>query len=280
MHADAGDKTDAAPSRTDAAGGGQDASLPPTGTFPAVADVAAQGPFTANTVANTGPDNAYTLYHPMELAPGGVLNPIVSWGNGGGTTPALYPMLPRLASHGFVVIASNSSTVVGAQVRAGIDWLVQQNEDASSPFYHKLDTKNVGGAGYSFGGLATYAVADDPRYVTIVIISGANMTDKGPVAKLHTPTAYFCTDDDASKGNCDGDFNLATVPAFYGVMKGTGHVDVVVDPATRDRITKVTTAWLRWRQMADQTQKALFVGPGCSLCMDPEWVVQQKNDLM
>jgi esterase/lipase len=216
----------------------------------------------------------------MELGPGGVLNPIVSWGNGGGTTPGLYPMLPRLASHGFVVIAANASAVTGDQVRAGVDWLVQQNDLMTSPFYHKLDTKNVSGVGYSLGGLATFAIADDPRVVTIVIISGANMADKTPVAKLHTPSAYFCTDDDASQGNCDGDYAVVTAPTFYGVMKGTEHVDVVLDSATADRLTKVTTAWLRWQQMADQTQKRLFVGTGCLLCTDSQWVVQQKNGLM
>jgi hypothetical protein len=106
------------------------------------------------------------------------------------------------------------------------------------------------------------------------------MADKSPVAKLHTPTGYFCTDDDASQGNCDGDYAVVKAPTFYGVMTGTGHVDVVLDTATSDRLTKVTTAWLRWQQMADQTQKRTFVGTDCLLCTDSQWVVQQKNGLM
>jgi hypothetical protein len=103
------------------------------------------------------------------------------------------------------------------------------------------------------------------------------MMDKSPVAKLHTPTAYFCTDDDASRGNCDGDFAVVTVPSFYGVMSGTGHVDVVLDSATASRVAKVTLGWLRWQQMADQTQKPLFVGASCGLCSDREWRVMQKG---
>jgi hypothetical protein len=231
-------------------------------------------------VQNTAPNNAYTLFYPTELAPNGALNPIVSWGNGGGTTPGLYPMLPHLATHGFVVIASNASSATGPLLKAGIDWVVQQNEDSASPLYHKLDTKNVSGVGYSLGGLATYAIADDPRFVTIVIISGANMTDKSPVMKLHTPTAYFCTADSASKGNCDGDFAVVTAPSFYGVMLGTGHVDVVTVTSTSNKVSKATTGWLRWQQMRDQTQKATFVGPDCALCKDSMWTVMQKNGLM
>lgn len=254
--------------------------VPMTGTFPAVMDTGANGPFTAMTVRNTGPNNGYTLYRPSELAPNGVLNPIVSWGNGSTTTPSQYPMLPHLATHGFVVIASNNTQVTGELLKAGIDWVVAQNEESSSALYHKLDTKNVAGVGYSLGGLATYAIADDPRLTTVVIISGANMSNKMPVMKLHTPTAYFCTADSASKGNCDGDFALVTVPSFYGVLVGTGHIDVVTVSATANRISKATTAWLRWQQMMDLTQKKVFVGPDCTLCKDSMWSVMQKNGLM
>jgi hypothetical protein len=259
---------------------GANGNLPPTGSFPAVQDLTAMGPYTAQTIENTGPDGQYTLYRPKELAPNGVLNPIVSWGNGALTVPSWYSMLPHLASHGFVVIASDSSSVTADLVKAGIDWVVQQNETMSSELYHKLDTKNVAGVGYSLGGLATYGVADDPRLVTVVIISGANMSDRSPVAKLHTPTAFFCTDDDASRGNCDGDFAVITVPSFYGVMKGSQHVDVALDPATQTKLSKPLTGWLRWQQMADQTQQALFVGSMCGLCQDSAWAVQQKNGLM
>lgn len=262
------------------AGGMMAPTSPPTGTFPAVTDLMAKGPYTAKTVTNTGPNNAYTLYHPTELAPGGVRNPVVSWGNGGGTTPNLYPMLPHLATHGFVVIASNSSSATGPLLKGGIDWLEKQNADTSSMLHDKLDMKNVSGVGYSLGGLATYAIADDARLVTVVIISGANMADKSPVAKLHTPTAYLCTDDAASEGNCDGDFAVVKVPSFYGVMKGTGHVDVALDSGVSTLLSKVVTGWLRWHQMQDQTQKPTFVGPDCVLCKDSKWVVMQKNGLM
>jgi dienelactone hydrolase len=262
----------------DAAAPSGDASTTPR--FPAVTDTGAKGPYTATTINSTGPSSGYTVYHPSQLAPGGALNPIVAWGNGGFTTPDLYPLLPHLASHGFVVIASNNPFVVGDEVRAGIDWIAQQNDTASSPFYKKLDVRNVAGVGYSNGGLANLDVANDPRLVTIVIISGANVSADLRTAntpKLRTPMAYLCTEDDASRTNCAEDYAVASVPAFFGVIKGSDHFSVVLSQEVIDLLNMSTTAWLRWQQMGDQSFKARFVGASCGLCTDAKWTVQQKN---
>lgn len=240
------------------------------------------------TLTSTGPSGGYTLFHPKELAPGGALNPIVSWGNGGATTPGDYDyLLPHLASHGFVVIASNNPLVTGSEVRAGIDWIIEQSKDAASPFYQKLDVDNVSGVGYSAGGLATLSVADDPRFVTLVIISGANTTDSSRTMntpKLHAPMAFLCTGDSASKDNCANDYAVAKVPAFFGVMNGSTHTDVTEllglgVPAIMKRLAGATTAWLRWQQMADQSFKPMFAGADCGLCNDTNWTVEPQKNL-
>lgn len=271
---------DTAPSNS-----GPDTSTPsgPTtsGSFPPVSDLTASGPFTAATIRNTGPNNAYTVFHPSELAPGGVRNPIVSWGNGGATTPVDYPLLPHLASHGFVVVASNNPLVGGPQVRAGIDWILAQNDAAASPFYQKLDVNQVGGVGYSNGGLATLAAADHPALDTVVIISGGNVNQSlrnTNMPKLRTPIAYLCTADAASRGNCEADFRVAQVPAFFGVMNGSGHVDVTTflglgRPVILERLNASTLAWLRWQLMGDQSLRSTFLGSSCGLCTDPNWTV-------
>jgi hypothetical protein len=253
--------------------------------FPMISDPAAKGPYTSKTLSNAGPGGAYTVFHPSELASSGVLHPIVTWGNGGFTSPTDYPQLPHLASHGFVVIAANDSLVTGPQVRMGLDWIVQQNEQASSPFYKKLDLKRIAGVGYSNGGLATLDVADDARYVTIVIISGANLNEDSRsqnMPKLHTPIAYLCTDDDASEGNCSADFAVVKMPAFFGVMKGTAHTDVTTIlglgvASTITRVGSATTAWLRWQVLGDPSFKPSFVGADCGLCKDTNWAAQQKG---
>jgi hypothetical protein len=252
-----------------------DSNVPATGRFPPVADVYADGPYVPMTVNNTGPANAYTLFHPQELAPNGALNPILSWGNGMMTNPAMYPnLLPHLASHGFVIIAANTSSVTGADIRAGIDWLIEQNQDPASPLYQKLDPNNVAAFGYSMGSLGTFEIADDPRLTTTVHISGGAQGSAN-VRKLHKPAAFFC-DELTTAPNCQPDFDIAPVPVFYGVFKGADHVGTMLDPHI-SRVAGATTAWLRWFLMGDETQKAQFVGASCGLCTDPNWVVQQKD---
>jgi hypothetical protein len=273
---------------SDAALPSSDAALPSGDSgspYPPVADVSAMGPYAPMTVTSTGPGGAYTIFRPSELAPAGVLTPILSWGNGGFTWPEYYPQLPHLASHGFLVIASNSALVDGPLVKSGVDWIVQQNETSGSPFYKKLDVKRIAGVGYSNGGLAQLSTADDPRYLTVVIISGANVSEElrtQNMPKLHTPIAYLCTDDESSEGNCAADFAVVTQPAFFGVMKGSEHTDVTtlaglgVDAMIK-RSATATTAWMRWKVMGDPAYRAWFVGPDCQLCKDTNWTVQQKN---
>ena len=271
--------------QADAGTGGDD--TPATGTFPAVDDLGDDGPYTAVTEQNTGPGNGYTLYRPMQMAPDGVLNPVMSWGNGAVTSPVDYDyLLPHLATHGIVVIAPNDTMVTGAELKSGLDWLADQNDDSSSALYKRLDMNNAAGVGYSLGGLATYENADDPRYVAYVIISGANMADDTRsmnVPKLHAPVAYLCTDDDASKGNCAGDFGVVTVPAFFGVLNGSVHTSVTEllnlgDPAIEARLATAVTGWLRWQLMADQTRKSMFLGDDCALCKDSNWTVQPAKN--
>ncbi len=250
-------------------GGGDPMTL-----FPSVDDLKAAGPYTPITVTATGPSGGYTLFHPQELGPDGLKNPILTWGNGATTVPGLFPMLPHLASHGFVVIASDNAFVTGAELIAGIDWLFEQNEDAASMFFGKLDTTNVGSFGYSLGSLGTFEIAADPRLTTTVHISGGAM-DKAVVPNLKNPAAFFCGDpSDIANANCETDFEMATVPVFYGVFPGD-HLGIL--GAFEEQIRHAVTGWLRWRLMHDDSLEAMFVGPSCSLCMDASWTVKQKD---
>jgi hypothetical protein len=254
-----------------------------TSALPAVTDLTAAGPFTAKTVTGCGPNNAYTCYYPEELAKDGVKNPFLTWGNGAGTTPSNYTLLPHLASHGFVIIASNNTGVTADELRAGLDWLFSENERSGSDFYQKLDTSKVASMGYSLGSDGTFKIADDPRLVTTVHISGGAF-DKADTARLRNPALFVCggpggdgmTTGDIAHDNCDSDFEVTTVPTFYGVFVGGGHLGVLMSPYM-ERIRVPVTGWLRWRLMGDSTQKAVFVGDQCTLCQDPNWEVQQKN---
>jgi hypothetical protein len=181
--------------------------------------------------------------------------------------------------------------VDGTLLRAALDWLIGQNQEPSSEFYNKLDTTKIGAMGYSNGSLAIYRMLDapDPPDVsTTVHVSGgiwvsgdiAGLT-RDAVLKEQGPTAYLCDDtstaDGGTKENCEGDFELVTVPCFYGSLTG-GAVHVSIPfPPFRDRIARAATAWFKWHLMDDQSQESIFLGDECGLCQDPNWNVQRKN---
>lgn len=231
------------------------------------------GPFGATTTESTGPNRGYTLYSPQQLGREGVKHPVITWGNGATTVPSLFPLLPLLASHGFVVIASNNAFVTGAELKAGIDWLLEENARDGSMLFQQLDPTKVASMGYSLGSLGTFEIAADPRLTTTVHISGGAM-DKGVVPNLKKPALFICGDSsDIAHDNCESDFELAAVPVFYAVFPGE-HLGILGSHTAP--INKLAATWLRWRLMGDDALASQFVGPDCAVCKDSAWTVKQK----
>jgi len=258
----------------------------PTGStpFPAVSDPLAKGPYTAKTVESTGPNKNYTIYQPSELGKDGVKHPVLTWGNGGSTMPSWYPMLPHLATHGFVVVAANTVPSIGAEeplgkdMLAGLDWVLAENERAGSEYAGKLDPTRLAPFGYSMGGLATFTIVGDPRWVTTVHISGGNMGDGVKrVEKIHAPAMFLCGENDIAGPYCDIDFMaLTTQQVFYGTMMGEDHLGILAGEWA-DRIRGTVTAWMRWKLMDDATFQPTFAGADCLLCKDSNYTVKKKN---
>jgi hypothetical protein len=282
-----GDAAPRPPTITQDGGGVGDAAAGDAGPAPA-ADASAfppvavdkltmSGGFMAVTKTGVGPGSGFNVYHPRELGQNGLKHPVLTWGNGAVTTPDLYPLLPALATHGFVVIAAQTSFVDGATLKSGLDWMLAQNS-ASGEFQGKLDPTKVAAFGYSLGSLATFDIGTDPRLTTTVHISGGLMgSDRSKATAIKVPTAYFC-DKDETAANCDGDFAAQhTNPTFYARAPGQVHVDYVFDSAFINRMNAPVIAWLRWRLMGDQAMTVMFVGADCTLCKDPAWEVMKKN---
>jgi hypothetical protein len=250
-----------------------------TSNFPPVAidKLGSAGGFMAVTKTGVGPSGGYNVYHPQELGRNGVKHPVLTWGNGAATFPELYPLLPHLATHGFVVIAAQTSFVDGATLKAGLDWMLAQN-NASGEFQGKLDPTKTAAFGYSLGSLATFEIGTDPRLTTTVHISGGLMgSDRSQATAIKVPSAYFC-DKDETGVNCDGDFNAQhTYPRFYGRVPGAVHVDYVFNDDFINRMNAAVTGWVRWQMMGDTTSAGMFVGANCTLCRDSYWEVQKKN---
>ena len=257
------------------------------GPWPA-ADPAVPGPFTTVTEENVGPaagvgENdepvAFTLFRPEVLGESGLCHPVVTWGNGTGSDPSLYGILLRhLASHGFVVIASNSPNVADGDpppMVAGVTWVIEQNADATSALYQHIDVTHVGATGHSQGGFATTVAGGDSQVTTIAPLCGASNQ-----RNLHGPALLLCGGQDEVVP-CDG---------IEGVFDATDEQPIMLaNYLSADHANWVTffgdeispmeaavTAWMRVQLMDDTALRPWFYGAECQLCTDPAWEISQK----
>jgi hypothetical protein len=279
-------------------GAGSNGTACTVGAWP-TADPTMPGPFQVTTETNVGPADgtgadgganvAYTMYRPTDLAQGGLCHPVVTWGNGTGAMVSFYrSVLTQLASHGFVVIASNSpnvgTTVTGdeAPLLAGVTWVLQQNADPSSQLYQRIDTTHVGATGHSQGGFAASTAGGDARIGAIAPIAGA----MNPRGGLHGAALLLC-------GGMDITVPCSTVMSAFTAINNQPVMladQLAVDhtnwlsfgppmnpPAPLNPYVVAVTAWMRVHLMGDTALRPMFYGANCTLCQDTAtWSVMQK----
>jgi hypothetical protein len=245
-------------------------------TLPPITDYGANGPFATTTTTGTGPDGMYTMVRPTTLGDNGFKHPPATWGNGITTTPSLYPgLLGAIASHGIVVIASDSSNVTAKLMTDGLDWLIAQNTTPGL-FQGKLDTECAISIGYSLGGGAATNTGSHPKVVTTVSFHGL----PGNSAALHGPLLLFTSKMDTfvtADGFVTPNYNASSVQTFYATLVGAGdngHLTPIFD-AGPERAPAI--AWLRLWVYGDQAARQYFYGDDCILCKDPWAMPQRKN---
>jgi hypothetical protein len=254
----------------------------------AVSDYGARGPFAVTQVNNTGPSGQYTMFRPTDLNTG-FKHPPTTWGNGLSTTPAAYvALLTTVASHGFVVIASNSTGITAQQVRSGLEWLIAQN-DVAGDFQGKLVVDCASAIGYSMGGGAATTASAHPAVKAIVSMHGLQASSGSNPAPLLLMTS---TDDTfvTKAANAQPSYNRASAqqPTILATLNcpaagmdyclsisGIGGHAIPLDNAHGDRAPLV--AWLRYWIYGDLGARGFFFGPDCTLCKDPWLDIQRKN---
>jgi len=272
------------------------------------ANPAAAGPFQVAADKMVGPLAGYTpdpiygdqqqrfnIYRPKDLATSGYCHPILVWANGHTDNPEpnpplcvvdsaankwcgqYLPMMNHLASHGFVVIASLSTTTSKGDplpTIAGLDWLLQQSETSGSPYYHRLDTANIGQLGHSEGALSTCMVASEPRYKALAAISGTTT-----LTGVHTPMLFFCGGKDTVV-SCDSVRNVfltvTNQPAFFIDELNSDHGSWVYQGAKGVSLS-MAAAWFRVHLMGDTANRKYFYGPSCTFCTDSRVKAEQNS---
>jgi hypothetical protein len=241
--------------------------------LPPVTDYGALGPFTPRKIENTGPNGQYTMVLPTELGADNFRHPVATWGNGIITTPAAYViLLDTIASHGIVVIASNSTNVTPQLMTAGLDWLIAQNTTPGE-LQGLLDPSRAISIGYSLGGGGAVNTGSHPNVITTVSFHGL----QGAAENLHGPLLLFTgtLDDFVSAAQfVTPTYNRSTVPTFYTTLVGADHLKPLND-AGEERAPAI--AWLRLWVYDDQNARAYFYGDDCTLCRDPWTNTQRKN---
>ncbi len=252
-------------------------------TLPPMTDYSKNGPFTTMEIDNTGPDGSYTIVQPMPLGQNGFKHPIAMWGNGITTTPADYPtLLSAFASNGFVVIASNSTSVTTQNMTDGLDWMIQQNAQ-SGAYQNMLDTTCLVAIGYSLGGGAAVGAGAHANIVTTVSFHGVT----GNSAALKTPLLLFTSTTDTfvtASGFVTPTFDASAVQTFYATLgaagdpSNLGHLIPVslVEDSTGGPERAPAQAWLRYWVYGDQGGRSYFYGSGATLCQSP-WTCQTKE---
>jgi hypothetical protein len=238
-------------------------------TPPSTTNFANTGPFSVTTQA----DSVNTFYSPSSLGSQGCTrHPVILWGNGTFTTPAIYDgLLRHLASHGFIVAAANTTNAgSGQEMLQGLATLTTWNGQSGHRFYQKVDLEHVGTTGHSQGGAGSIRAGADPRVDTVFPMAGP-----GNLSAVRVPVLHLVGADDPLKSSAQTSFNSATgIPAAYAELAGADHLTFL---GSAGGFRGPATAWARWQLMGDDTAKNQFVGDSCGLCTANDWTYETND---
>jgi hypothetical protein len=262
-----------------AAGGGfeVEAETQAAGSFPSVSSFADRGPYLTTQEAL----GDCTVHRPTELGQSGLVHPVILWGNGTFSWPAIYSgLLSHLASHGFIVAAANTSNAGdGSQMVACLDNVLAAGKAAGSPYYQHVDAAQVGATGHSQGGAGTIMAGRDARVrVTapvepfITWIPGGGTFEDDAIWQQQGPMLLLSGSLDAiaiplfHQRPVYDDVNQ---PVFWATKSGVTHLEPIGSAGV---FRSPLTAWFRAWLMGDAAAGKVF-GTPCTLCSNTGWTI-------
>ncbi|WP_231495042.1 alpha/beta hydrolase [Prevotella sp. P6B1] len=246
----------------------------------------------------------HTVFCPQDLSQFDAQHPlpVLVWGNGACANSPFEHMnfLNEIASHGYLVLATGVIPMTdewykGPMSRSeqqieSIDWAFAQNADPESPFYQKIDVKNICVSGMSCGGLQTLFNCADPRIKALMIcnsglfnqqnaaqaVGGMPMPPKEKLQEIHTPIMYMLggKEDIAYENGMDDFHRIKHVPAC-AVNYPVGHGGTYRQPHGGE-FTVVALAWLDWQLKGDKQGAKMFKGKKCDLSKRQGWTIERN----
>jgi hypothetical protein len=226
----------------------------------------------------------FTIFRPACMKKGEKY-PVITWANGTcGLIHGYSALLSTVASHGFVIIASNSTWTNTAptntvQLKA-LDYAKTLNEDPKSPLYQRLDLEHIGAEGHSQGAAATKVADSDPR-IDAVIFWNSQVSNNKPHLNVsgerdtteRTPADMMASAQGATKPGAWIFYHK--IPQTGG--NATGHLTLMEQP---ERVVDMAIAWWKWQLKGDEEAKKMFVGDDCGLCKNKEDYEYGHNSLL
>lgn len=244
-------------------------------------------------IRNTADNGGGVLCYPKRLS-NDQKHGVILWGPGGGSSPNDYEgIIRRLASHGFVVVATSESPDGTNRGIPALNWLENKNNNPSDPLYQKLDMTKVGASGHSMGGLQSEKMLiNDKRVITAVLNnSGAfNHAELANVPQGKTAAIVY-GEGGMERPNAEGDYfnNNVRIPACLLKMTGGQGNECQNGECGWGHGSgpwggmAATVAWMRWHLGGEDWRKDDFVGTsgkyidGAIVGQPGKWKGQCKN---
>ena len=247
----------------------------------------------------------HTVFVPQDLTPFNAQKPlpVLVWGNGACANSPWEHMnfLNEIASQGYIVLATGIIPMKDEYYRGpmsrseqqieSIDWIIKQNADPTSPYYQKIDVKNICVAGMSCGGLQTLFNCADKRIKTLMIcnsglfnqqnagqaVGGMPMPPKEKLNEIHTPIIYILggKEDIAYENGMDDFHRIKHVPA-YAANFPVGHGGTYRE-AHGGEFSVIALGWLNWQLKGDKQAAKMFVGKNCGLSTRKDWTIEKNK---
>ncbi|MBR1547690.1 MAG: carbohydrate-binding protein, partial [Prevotella sp.] len=247
----------------------------------------------------------HTLFFPQDLTAFGSQQqlPVVVWGNGACSNSPFEHMkfLSEIASYGYLVVATGNIPMTDEWYKGpmssprqqieSIDWVYEQNADPKSPFYGKIDVKNLCVAGMSCGGLQSLFNCADHRITALMICNSGlfnqqnaasampnmPMPPKEKLKDIHTPVIYILggQQDIAYENGMDDFHRIQHVPAIAANLP-VGHGGTYLQEHGGE-FAVVARQWLDWRLKGDKQAAKWFVGKRPSLAKRKGWTVEKNK---
>jgi hypothetical protein len=244
-------------------------------------------------IKNTADNGGGVLCYPKQLS-NTKKHGVILWGPGGGSSPNDYEgIIRRLASHGFVVVATSESPDGTNRGIPALDWLAKKNSTQGDVLYGKLDMTKVGASGHSMGGLQSEKMLINDKRVITAVLNNSGAFNHAELANVPAgkTAAIVYGEGGMERPNAEGDYNNNNVRIPACLLKMTGGQGNECQNGECGwghgsgpwGGMAATVAWMRWHLGGETFRKDDFVGSsgkyinGAILGQPGKWKGQCKN---